>query len=454
MRVGVHQLVRALGPWRRPDMPLSAALADAVRKAALDGRLRTGAQLPAERRIAAALGISRGTVTAALARLREGGWVETRHGSASTVRLSAHAAERIAPLSATGDSGPVVDLRRAVTAAPQDAYLAATRRATERTAPLLAEHGEPGPGLPELRALIAARYSHEGLPTQPRNILVTGGARAAIALLTAHFKPRVAVVETPTYFEALHILRDAGARLIGCRVTTEGWDPDQLNAAFTAAHGQLAYLVPDFHNPTGALMPSHVRRTVTELAIRHNVTVVVDETMRDLDLRDRPEPAPRISGAILIGSAGKSIWSGLRIGWIRASTALIAELSGNPLAGPLSPPPAQQLIAVELHGDLNQVLTQRRTELRRQRDHLCGLLDGDERWHFTAPPGGLTLWLRLTSARADTIVERVRKEGIDLAPGPRFAPDATLTHYLRVPYTPPPHVLDRIAAALDRANRS
>ncbi|WP_165953970.1 PLP-dependent aminotransferase family protein [Streptomyces sp. 8K308] len=346
-----------------------------------------------------------------------------------------------------------VDLRRAVPAAPQDAYLAATRRATERAAPLLAEHGEPGPGLPELRALIAARYSHEGLATQPRQILVTSGARAALALLTAHFKPRVAAVETPTYFEALHMFRGTGARLIGCRVTTEGWDLDQLDAALAAARGQLAYLVPDFHNPTGALMSPRVRRTVAELATRYEVTVVVDETMRDLDLRDEPEPTPRIRRAILMGSASKAIWSDLRIGWIRASTALVAELSGHPLAGPLSPPPAQQLIAAELLGDLDQVLTRRRIELRRQRDYLCGLLDGDGRWHFTVPPGGLTLWLRLASARADAIVDRVREEGIDLAPGPFFAPDAALVHHLRVPYTPPLHVLDRVAAALDRACR-
>ncbi|MFI0714688.1 PLP-dependent aminotransferase family protein [Streptomyces inhibens] len=446
------QLVRALGEWRRPAVPLIDALAGAVRDAVLDGRLRTGSALPAERRLATVLGISRGTVTAALDRLRDGGWVHTRHGSASTVRLPAAAAERIAPISATGETSSL-DLRRAVPAAPQAAYLAATRRAVDRLAPLLAQDGEPGPGLPELRALIAERYTREGLPTRPEQILITSGARAALALLCAQLRPRVAAVETPTFFDALHVLRGAGARPVGCRVTTDGWDLDQLDDALRAAHGGLGYLVPDFHNPTGALMTAATRRTVAELAARHGVTLVVDETMRDLDLRDAPRPQPRIRRAVLIGSASKAVWGGLRIGWIRGTARFIGELAGNPLCGPLSAAPMQQMVAVELLGDPDTVLMRRRAELRRQRDHLSGLLAGDDRWRFTVPPGGLALWLRLAGIRADTVVERARAHRLDLTPGPRFAADATLTHHVRVPFTPPPAVLDDIAAALDHACR-
>ncbi|WP_338673847.1 PLP-dependent aminotransferase family protein [Streptomyces sp. SCSIO 30461] len=446
-------MVQALGPWRNAKAPLSTALADAVRAALLDGRIRAGSELPAERRLAAALGVSRGTVTAALDRLRDAGWVRTRHGSASTLQLPAVATQRFAPLSATGEAGDLIDLRRAVPAAPQELYLDATKRAVERAGPLLAEHGEPGPGIAELRNVIAARYSREGTATRPEQILITNGARAALTLLAAHFRPRVAVVETPTYFDALRVLRVPGTNLIGCRVTTTGWDLDQLQDAFAAARGNLAYLVPDFHNPTGALMSPDVRRTVSRLATEHQVTLVVDETMRDLDLSDRPVPAPRMQGALLIGSTSKSIWGGLRIGWIRASASLIRNLQEHPLAGPLSPPPMQQLVAAELLGDLEPVLDRRRHELRQQRDHLGHLLvtAGRGRWHFALPPGGLALWLRLTTALADTIVERAGRNGVALAAGPRFAADGTLVHYLRVPYTPPHHVLDQIAAVLDDA---
>ncbi|MEU7901021.1 PLP-dependent aminotransferase family protein [Nonomuraea sp. NPDC049152] len=450
MQASEERLVAALGQWRRPGVPLVAALAGAVREAVLDGRLRTGSRLPAERRLAGALGVSRGTVVAALATLRDSGWVRTRQGSASTLRLPPELAERIAPVSASGAMG-LIDLRRAVPAAPQDAFQAAMLRVGEQAGPVLAQDGEPGPGLAPLRSLIAQRYTGQGLATRPEQILVTSGARAAFALLCAHLRPRVAAVESPTYFDVLSLLRGTGARAAAFGVDSHTWDLDQLADAFAAARGGLAYLAPDFQNPTGALMTAAARHTVAELAAANEVTVVADETLRELDLRDDPVASPRIGGAVLIGSASKTLWGGLRIGWIRGPAVLIGELSAHPLCGPLSAAPTQQLLAVELLAGLAPILHRRRAELRRQRDHLAALLAGDERWHFTLPQGGLALWLRLSAARADEVAAATSRAGVSLTPGPRFAADATLVHHLRIPYTPSLPALDRVAAALSAA---
>lgn len=452
MHLTDSQLATVLGTWRRADVALARGLADAVGDAVLDGRLRVGARLPAERRTAAVLGVSRGTVAAALAILRDEGWVETHHGSASTVRLPPEAAARVAPRSASGEDG-TVDLRRAVPAAPHTAYQEALRRAAEQSGRILAESGETGPGLPELRSLIADRYTREGLATRPEQVLITSGARSALALLSAHLRPRAATVEIPTYSSALAGFRAAGIRLVGCRATADGWDLDQLHDAFHATAGGLAYLVPDFQNPTGALMTIAVRRTVARLAERYGVTVVADETMRDLDLRETPSPLPRIPRSVLVGSAAKTIWAGLRVGWIRATTALIGELARHPLCEPLSAAPTQQLVAAELLRDPAPVLHHRRAALRRQRDHLSELLGGDDRWRFTVPPGGLALWLRLATVRADVVAARARTSGLELSAGPSFAADGTLPYHLRLPFTPPIATLDRVAAVLDHACR-
>lgn len=448
----MEHLVRSLGTWQRPGCPLIEALAGAVREAVLDGRLRVGSALPAERRLADGLGVSRGTVVAALARLRESGWVHTRHGSASTLRLPPGAAGRIAPLSADG-SGESIDLRRAVPAAPRGEYLAAAARALDLAGPALAQGGSSGAGVPELRAAIAERYTREGLPTRPEQILVTSGARAALALLAAHLRPRVAAVENPTYPRAVAVLRAAGARVAGLRVATDGWDLDQLGAAFADAHGGLAYLVPDFQNPTGALMDAGTRRAVAEAAARHRVTVVADETLRDLNLSGPPGGLPRIRRAVLVGSVSKAVWAGLRVGWIRApEAALVGELLLHPLCEPLSAPPMEQLVAVELLRGIEPLLLRRRAELRTQRDHIAGLLAGDGRWEFTVPQGGLVLWLRLTGATAAAdVTARAGAAGLLLAPGRSFAVDGTLGRFLRVPYTPPPATLARMAAILDAA---
>ncbi|WP_449065107.1 winged helix-turn-helix domain-containing protein, partial [Planomonospora algeriensis] len=149
--------------WRRPGAFLADSLAEALREAVLDGRIRVGDRLPAERRMAAELGVSRGTVTAALARLRTEGWLDTRHGSASTMRLPPQVGERFAPLSADRP-GALLDLRRAPGAARPPGRAAGRRRRVGlhgppgRSGPLAPAHRDVGrrarpPGrLPRARA--------------------------------------------------------------------------------------------------------------------------------------------------------------------------------------------------------------------------------------------------------------------------------------------------------------
>ncbi|GLW08889.1 GntR family transcriptional regulator [Microtetraspora sp. NBRC 13810] len=445
-----------LGEWRGERHGLAGALAEAIREAVLDGRVPVGSPLPAERALAEALGVSRGTVVAGLARLREDGWVRTRHGGGSVVRLPARLTEGTTPWSR--DHGIGVDLTDAVTAAPHDAYREALARAAERLPPLLVGSGLPTPGLPVLRELLAERYTRQGLATRPEQILITSGARAALTLLMDRFhdRRRAVAVENPTFHGALALLRARRARHLTVPVTAQGWDLDRLAEVMASGQAAMAYLVPDFHNPTGALMSREDRGRVLDLARRHEVTVVADETMRDLDLRPDAErrACPPLGGAgiVVVGSVGKMFWSGLRVGWIRAATAgQVRELQLNPLQTQLSPPPLEQLVAHELLQDAERVLAGRRALLRAQRDHLSALLTGSDEWTHTVPAGGLTLWLRLRRPSAEPLVRQAARLGLTLAPGPNFSADRTHARYLRLPFTPSADVLDRAVALLREA---
>jgi DNA-binding transcriptional MocR family regulator len=446
-----HAFTAALGDWREDEQPLATSLANAVRDAVLDGRISVGSPLPAERVLAAALGVSRGTVVAGLTTLRDNGWLHTRHGSRSVVRLPPRLTERTAPWSVDHGQLPGatrIDLTAAVTAAPHQAYLTALERATGRCATLLVDSGTSTAGLPALREAVAGRYTRAGLPTRPDQILVTSGAMAALHLLTDHLhdRRRPVLVEQPTFPGALAVLRRRRARLVTVPVTAGGWDLDQLTDTERPA---LAYLMPDFQNPTGAVLPDAERGRLATLA----TTVVVDETMRDLDLRTTPAPERHVTGpnVINIGSTSKVFWSGLRVGWIRASAARVRELLLNPLQPQLSPPPLEQLIADELLRDVDTVLAERTTRLRTQRDHLVALLAGGD-WTYTTPPGGLAVWLRLHTSAAAT-ARRAAAAGLLLSPGPAFAADRTLGHYLRLPFTATTDVLDHAVRILRESAR-
>lgn len=453
---GTRSFAGSLGGWRTEHRRLAEGLATAIREAVLDGRIPVGSKLPSGRALADGLQVSRGTVVAALAALREQGWISTRQGSSSMVRLPPQLTERTMPWSVdSGAPGARLDLTMALTTAPYQAYLAALQRATTQCAPLLIDTGKNAAGLPRLREILAERYTHQGLPTRPEQILVTSGAMAAFALIADQFHDprRPVLVDNPTLPRALALLRQRKARLISTPVTAAGWDQDHLTRTIQSTRPALAYLIPDFHNPTGSTMPDHTRSQLATLAAQHDLTIIADETMRDLDLRTPPQPTRHLTGTqvITISGTSKTIWSGLRIGWIRATTAHIRQLLLNPLQAHLSPPPLEQLIACDLLTDLDTLLHQRRTPLLTQRDHLAALLTNTDQWSFSTPDGGLVLWLRLHHVTATELANRAAATGLALTPGPHFSPHRTHTKYLRLPFTATPHVLDQVATTLHTA---
>jgi DNA-binding transcriptional MocR family regulator len=428
--------------WRQLAPTLSEALARGIRDGVLDGQLRPAERLPAERRLAAQLGLSRGTVVAAYARLRAAGWLTTRRGAGSAIRIPATLRVRYAPLSIE-QPGALLDLRRAVPAAPHDTYLASVRSALARSSGLLLEDGEPGPGLPRLRELIAARFTAERLPTSPQQILITAGARAAMSLLAAHLRPRVAIVENPTFFGILSILRQSASRISSIAVSPQGWNPRHINDAFSGLNGGIAILVPDFHNPTAAVMSWETRKEIAERARSARVTIIANEVMRDLDLRDPPARVRRVPGAIIVGSLSKTVWAGLRVGWLRGPASLIRELQLNPLCAACVPPPLEQLIACELLPQLVSLTGQRTHELRHQRDYLVNALREEGGWDFNVPQGGLWLWMSHARVSGDALAARASDYGLALLSGSRFSLDGTLGGWLRFPFTAPVPTLGR-----------
>src|SRR5690606_39464391 len=188
-------------------------------------------------------------------------------------------------------------------------------------------------GLESLRRVIADGYTARGVPTRPDQIVVTTGAQHAFTLLSQTLaEPGDAVmVERPTYPHALGTLRRRGVRLVPVGVN-EGWDVELIAGAMRQAAVRLAYTIPDFHNPTGLLMPAAERAALVDAARRADAFLVADETFADLahDL-DAPREPPLASfdtggRVITVGSASKLMWGGLRIGWIRTTAPLARRL--------------------------------------------------------------------------------------------------------------------------------
>ncbi|MFA4840549.1 MAG: PLP-dependent aminotransferase family protein, partial [Agrococcus sp.] len=315
-----------LGEWRA-TRAVAQSLADRVRMLLLDGRITVGERLPSERALAAELGRSRATIARAYELLESGGYVVRTHGSGTRAALPT---QRIRRPAAAGDD--VIDLTIASVGSTPGLH-AATVRALDRLAGLLGTPGYSLDGLPELRERIADRYTARGLPTDADQIVVTSGAMHALTVVLAAFgeRGRAAVVEQPSFPHAMDALRRTGHRLVPTPVTPDGgWDASHLVETLRTQRPALAYLIADFHNPTGATMPELERARLAAVARATGALLIVDETCAELDI-DRgwtPRPFAAHGPAILIGSMSKIAWGGLRIGWIRASREQVAALLG------------------------------------------------------------------------------------------------------------------------------
>ncbi|MDF2920968.1 MAG: MocR family transcriptional regulator, partial [Microbacterium sp.] len=315
-RVSARALSVALGGWRTKE-PVYEALADGIRLLCLDNRLAPRTALPAERELAGALQVSRSTVAAAYRSLRDSGHIASLRGSGSvTLPLGRHDPGRAAAADGT------IDLQQA--SPPAWPGLAGVMAEVAQSASsLVARVGYDVLGRIELREAIARRYERRGIPTRPSEVLVTTGAQSAIHLVASVLLGRGdrVLMETPTYPHAVDALRRAGARPVGVPVTTdEGWDLDRAEQAFARTLPVMAYLMPDFHNPTGRSMTAAERDVFLLAGERAGSVLVLDETTSELDI-DRGPVAPGFdateSGTIVrIGSLGKTVWGGLRVGWV------------------------------------------------------------------------------------------------------------------------------------------
>ncbi|NNC12196.1 PLP-dependent aminotransferase family protein [Planctomonas sp. JC2975] len=452
--ISSRSLLDLLGQWRDAG-PSYEALADRIRLLVIDGRLLSGVRLPAERELAAQLEVSRTTVTAAYQRLRDQGFAVSRQGSGTRTVIPG-----TAPTSPAPPTG-LLDFTKAALPAPS-MMSDAVRRASESLTPLLGDSGYDTIGQPALRAAIARRYTERGLPTDPDEVLVTVGAQQGITLIGRALVSRGdrVLIEVPTYPHAYDALSAAGARLVTAPVSVDsldGWDVDAFESVVRRTSPAVAYVMPDFQNPTGRSMTASVRRRILDAAAAQGTVVIADETPGELDI-DRPETLPPLAAVaggaqvITLGSASKTMWGGLRVGWVRAERSVIRRLHAVRVNMDLGTPVLDQLVVAELLEDYGRVLAERRGALRAGRDATERVIaEAFPDWVVPHVHGGLALWVNIGAPVSSQLALAARSEGLLVTAGPRFGVDGAFERFLRIPITYAESDVERAVSALQRA---
>ena len=292
-----------------------------------------------------------------------------------------------------------------------------------------------------------------GIAAAPENILITMGAQNAL-WMTAQMlltQRRTAVMENPSYPGLRWILDHARCKTVETDVDEDGLNPDLLPEDIDAV-----FVTASHHCPTNVTMPLARRKTLLKKAVEQNFVIVEDDYEFEIAFQKSPLPALKsldeTGSVIYVGSFSKSLFPGLRLGYLVASSTFINEARALRSLVLRHPPGHIQRTAAHFLslGHYDAQINRMGKAYRKRRDvmeraiaaHGLEIASG-------AQSGGSSFWMR-APAHIDTkqLALDLHKQGVVIEPGHVFfGPDAAPRNLYRLAYSSIP--LQRIEAGIE-----
>ncbi|MFT3720753.1 PLP-dependent aminotransferase family protein [Pseudorhodoferax sp.] len=289
-----------------------------------------------------------------------------------------------------------------------------------------------GPAREQIARFMAAK----GMPVAPEGLIVTTGSQQALDLIgkTMVSPGDKVIVEAPTFLATIQCFRLYGAEVIGAPIDADGVQVEALECLIEEHRPKLVYLVPSFGNPSGAMLSLERRRRVLEIAARTRTLVVEDDPYGELYFGAAPPPtllalSAEVPGSrdwlAYCGSFSKILSPGLRVGWLAAPAALLANATmckqfADAHTSNLTQAIAAQYLALDRMGAaLDRVRQVYAARARVMAEQLRAVL-GDA-VAFDAPQGGMFFWARLAGGRdAGAFAQRAIEKLVAFVPGAPF----------------------------------
>jgi len=454
-----------------PEAPgtLQGQIQQLIAEGILSGRLRKGEKLPSSRKLAGHLGVSRITVTLAYTELQASDYLESRDRSGYYVSKNAPEPPHLAARHPRQDN---VDWSRALGRRftggatphkPQDWSHYPYPFIYGQTDPGLFDHANwrhcalRALGSRDFQALTADHYDRDdpkliefiarhtlprrGILARPEEILVTMGAQNAL-WLTAQVlltQRRTAVAEEPCYHALRDILMQTRCHVAPVEVDRDGLPPEAL-----PARADVIFTTPSHQSPTNATMPLGRRKALLSRAGGMDALIVEDDYEFEMSFLSAPLPALKSLDSdgrvIYVGSFSKSVFPGLRLGYLVGPAPFIREARALRASVYRHPPGHVQRTAAYFLGlghydslvrRIGQVFAGRRQAMEAAlSEHGLGVAG---RGAF----GGSSIWMRAPDG-VDTgeLDLRLRERGVLIEPGrPFFHRAVPPCNYYRLAYS-------------------
>ena len=402
---------------------IAAVVAALIRR----GDIATGVRLPTVRSLAAALGVSPGTVAEAWSILRRRHAISgaSRRG---TLVIGPPATPRPARFETIGHFGSrlALDLSRSV---PDPRLLPPLERALlEGVRTHMLNDYERASITPRLLAAVAPTW-----PFQPADWLaVNGGFEGLLLAAQASIAAgdRVAI-ENPTAPRLLDILESLGARVLAVECDAEGPLPASLAAALERDPVVFMYQ-PRAQSPAGhRVSPARSTQLTAALEMAPEVLVVEDDGVGDVSLSKACSLGEHLPDrTVLVRSYSKSHGPDLRLAVVGGSAEVVDRMRALRLFGAgWSSRILQDALAFLLEDiDARRRVDDARGIYAERREALAAAL----REHGIQSPNrdGMSLWLPVADERSALVT--LAAHGIAVSPGSRYFSGAAPGAHIRV----------------------
>ena len=428
--------------------PIASSLADSIARQIEEGAYKAGDKLPSLRTLAQLHGYAKNTVVAGFELLVARGLVEPKRGAGYFVRTDMKPSN---PDETTGSFGRAMDIvwmmREQFKTVPDalpvgdgfppvewlsDVRLDKHHHKVVRTGlGALFRYGSRF-GYAPLRSHLVRKLGDFGIDAEPRQIVLTQGANAALDLVIRYFVPPggTVLVDDPGYYLLFGKLKLAGANIVGVPRLADGPDLAALEQLLITLKPQLFFTQSVAHNPTGSDTSPAKAYRILQLAQQHNFMIVENDPLADF----KPMASTRLSSldhlerTIYIGSFSKSFSAALRVGFIACSVDLASDLADlKALIHANSSEYCERMLDVILsEGNYPKHLARLRDRLGLATQRAQGVLEGLGANIFARTPHSLYLWATLPGVTDSLKLAReMMSQRVLMAPGRLFCVDST-----------------------------